>query len=283
MKRLALAGIALIALGGTAYGGSLDGLKGYGEAYVGGQTGVEIDDGMTLLDGGTAEIFGGGGFNVVMPVSNGWNLGLEGNAQGGSDGTGTSFFTSQGGGAIHGFHRDSDMAYGVYLGAGVASEDDKMTGINVGLQAAMFGPDNTIIGQIGYMSRVRGLSDGNFMTDAGLLRVLYRHFYSDDMMVSAGVTPVGGICDDGSDTCFVGQIDVRFEHQPEGWPVAYFAEWDFLGGVEFGDDSGFNNRALIGVRFYLNGDSIRANNDGGATFNQPPAMNIQEFVGGNLE
>jgi len=127
-RTLGLAATLLIAMGGTA---AADGLKGYGEAFVGGQISIDIDTGLNSegMGGHGGSVFGGGGFGLVAPGDNGWNFQLDGAASGAFDGTGSTFLTAQGGGSPHIYYRDDDYAAGLFASIAYMATDDRATGV----------------------------------------------------------------------------------------------------------------------------------------------------------
>ena len=262
-------------------------VAGYGELFVGVQNNWEEIDNNT--DGEGLNINGGGGINLVTPVSDYWNLQLEAFAGGSSELSGDDdYVTRWGGGGPHLFKRDGDTAYGLFAGLADVKADEGALIVTAGVEGASFTPDSTIIGQAAYLSRFNiqdgfELSDDDFISNGMLVRGVYRHFFDENMMLSGGVTAAWGQMDSSQDDFFGGQIDVAFEHRPDGWPVSYFARLTSAGATEFGDDAGLINRFILGTRMYFGEGSLRSNDQHGATFDLPPFRDLQEMAGAVLE
>jgi len=264
-------------------------VAGYGELYAGVAVHHEDIHGNDGAWGSGPQVHGGGGINLVTPVSDTWNLQLEAFAGGASDyGDTQEYLGRWGGGGPHLFKRDGDTAYGLFAALADIRGDDAALIVTAGVEGASFTPDSTLLGQAAYLSRVNivgfeDLSDDDFISNGMLLRGVYRHFFDENMMLSGGVTAAWGQMNGSQNEFFGGQVDVNFEHRPEGWPVSYFARLTSGGATEFGDDAGLLNRFLVGLRMYFGEGSLRANDRNGATFDLPPFRDLQEMAGMILE
>jgi len=273
--------IAVAALMAMSVPAQADGLSGWGEAYIGTIFGIDVTRGWRA-HGDEPKARGGGGFAVNLPVGGGWNLQAEGFASGSEDDNGFDFFTVWGGGGFHGYYRDADHAYGIFGGAAaLQGNEDSLTGVVAGAEAAWFCATCTWIVQAGYISRINSPpieSDDDFISDGGFIRVLWRKFFDDNMMLQLGVTGAVGQEDGDQDEVTVGVLRAGFEHIPDGWPVAYFARLVSTAGNSWQDgEVAWNNELMLGLRLYFGHETLKSNDRGGTTFDLPPLRAIQEI------
>lgn len=265
MKRLALAGVALLAMSGTATAGNmLDGLTGWGELNVGGEFDVNVN--------GTSNgniVRGGGGFGLDAPVSDGLSLQLDGFASAASE-DGCTADTLGAGGGLHGYTRGDDGAkYGIFAFGfkGGAHCSDLYVSVGGGFEGQWQFDDGSLALQVGAMTGTEwdsGSNPDNYRPGA-FMRGLYRHFYDDNMMVEGGLAFAGGGID-GFDSTLGGSLSLKFEHVPDGWPVSYFAQYTGSSAYQTGeDDVMVANIVLLGVRFYFGHETLRANDRDGAS------------------
>ena len=286
MKYIALAGAAILALGGAATAqagdGMSDGISGFVEANVGAHNRYAFDDETENGWFPTGEM----SFAVNMPLGDGWNFQIDGFG-GGSAPDASDFAYAYGGGGTQVFWRNSDYAVGMFAAAGVLYIPADGTVVTVGLEGAMFEENSTHVLQWGYLSRIDApfpdMSHSDFISNGMIMSYVFRYFFDDDMMASIGVAGVYGQMDSTQDDIGAGRLNLRFENKPEGWPVSYFVDLTATVGVEVGDDTDMHPRMVAGLRLPFGQETLKGNDRHGATFGLPPFKDFQQLAGGALE
>jgi opacity protein-like surface antigen len=183
-----------------------------------------------------------------------------------TDGLAATISTTMLDGALHGYYRTDNFLVGGIVQLGRSSiqinDNDPHTEDRryAGLEGQLYLDNFTLYGQAG----VKDLDNG-YVTFTGYFGKLEgRYFLTPDFRIEAHVG-VGTLNDDNFDdwTTTTVNLGVGAEYKFDDMPFSLFAQYDYYRGELRDDVIGERQRAMVGIRFQIEDDSLMARDRSG--------------------